>query len=95
MIDRKFIFTAVNPCNSKYYTQENALILCAKDQAILPALEAYHDECKRLGAGIEHLNSVALLIGRVRKYQSTHLDEVKIPDTHLDCEIDRCIGGKV
>lgn len=66
MIDRKFVFTAVNPCNGKYYTQENALILCAKDQAVLPALEMYHAECKRLGTGVEHLDSVALLIVRVR-----------------------------
>lgn len=95
MIDRKFIFTAVNPCNGKHYTQENAFIMCAKDQAVLPALEAYHVECKRLGAAVEHLDSVALLIGRVRTYQSTHLDEVHVPDTHLACEIDRCIGGKV
>lgn len=40
MIDRKFKFVAVNPCNNKVYTEENAIILCAKDQAVVAALIA-------------------------------------------------------
>lgn len=92
MIDRKFIFTAVNPCNGKHYTQENALILCAKDRAVIPALYAYHAACQNLGCGQEHLESILLLIGRVGEFQR---HESRIPDTETACEIDRCIGGKV
>lgn len=95
MIDRKFEFVAVNPCNGKHYTQHNALILCAKDLAVIPALEAYHEECKRLGADEFHLESIELMIGRIANYQNQNKDKVKVPDTDLDCEIERCIGGNV
>jgi len=91
MIDRKFKFVAVNPCNNKVYTQENALILCAKDKAVIPALDAYLTACVALDCGMEHIESVQLLIQRVMDYQINV--ERKVPDTEGDCEIARCIGG--
>ena len=95
-IDRKFRFVAVNPCNGKTYTEDNALILCAKDAALLPTLETYYHECKELGCGKDHLESIDLLILRVKKFQAAGKDQdhFHIPDTDTDCEIDRCIGGK-
>jgi hypothetical protein len=90
-VDRKFEFTAVNPCNGKVYTQENAIVFCAKDKALVAALVGYSRVSKFYGSNPEHLESIALLIERVKKYQ----EEVgsKTPDTIGDCEIDRCIGG--
>ena len=92
MIDRKFKILAVNPCKGAIYTEENSMLFCAKDKALVPTLEAYHNECMRLGCGLEHLESIELLISRVGTFQQT---EKRVPDTDTDCEIDRCIGGKV
>jgi len=92
MIDRKFKFVAVNPCKGNYYTEENAVLFVAKDRALIPALLAYVAECKTIGANAEHIESVDLLIDRVREYQRNI--ECAIPDTDTPCEIDRCIGGK-
>ncbi len=91
IIDRKFKFVATNPCKGNVYTEKNALILCAKDKAVPRGLRAYRDECVSLGCGKEHIESIELLIERVKDYQENI--ESRIPDTESDCEIDRCIGG--
>ena len=91
-IDRKYIFTAVNPCNGHFYTQENALVLTAKDAAVLPALRTYRRVCEEIGCSATHLESLDLLIERIRAFQE---QEYRIPDTDLPCEVDRCIGGKI
>ena len=93
MIDRKFKFVAVNPCKGNFYTEENAIVFCAKDRAVPAMLLEYIRQCRRLGCGQDHLESISLLIDRVNIYQ--HEVEKKIPDTETDCEIDRCIGGNV
>lgn len=92
IIDRKFKIKAVNPCNGNEYTEENSILLCAKDKAVIPALVEYYQACIRLGCHAEHLKSVELLIARVEKFQEEI--EARKPDTHLDCEIERCIEGK-
>lgn len=89
-IDRKFQLLAVNPVNGKIYTEEDAMVFCAKDAALPAALKAYGDECQRIGANPEHLESVALLIARVEQYQQRI--ESRVPDTVGD-EIQRCIHG--
>ena len=88
-IDRKFKILAVNSVNGKTYTDENALLLCAKDKAVPAALRAYKEECERIGANAEHVESIGLLIGRVEKYQAEIAS--KVPDTVGD-EIPRCLG---
>ena len=90
-IDRKFKILAVNPVNGKIYTEENSLLLCAKDTAVPLALEAYLDACIKLGANKEHIKSVNLLIGRVHLFQTNN--ECRVPDTVGD-EISRCLNGK-
>lgn len=93
IIDRKFKFVATNPCKGNVYTEENAMVFCAKDKAVLPMLFAYIEECKSLGCGKEHIESMELLRKRVNDFQGAI--ESRIPDTETDCEIDRCIGGNV
>ena len=94
MIDRKFKFVAVNPCKpEKVYTEENAIVFCAKDAAVPKMLIEYMRECEKLGCGQEHIVSVSMLIDRVVIYQNNI--EKRVPDTETQCEIDRCIGGKV
>jgi len=91
VIDRKFIIAAQNPVNGKKYSQDDALLLCAKDRAVPAALRAYKTECKKLGANPEHIESIGLLIGRVEEYQENV--EARTPDT-LGDELKRCIDGE-
>jgi hypothetical protein len=90
-IDRKFRFVAVNPVNGKVYTEDNALILCAKDAAVPAALAEYQLECIKLGANKEHNVSIDLLYHRVVQFQR-EMGGGRVPDT-VGAEIDRCIGG--
>jgi len=93
MIDRKFIFKAVNPCNGKEYTEENALVLCAKDKAVIPAMEAYRKACHEIGANGMHIASIDKLLFRLKKYQEEV--ESRVPDTIGECEKARCIRGEL
>ena len=93
VVDRKFVFTAVNPCKGTVYTQENAVVFCAKDMALVPTLKAYKGECVRIGCHREHIDSINLLIDRVITFQKKV--EFRKPDTDTDCEIDRCIYGNI
>lgn len=90
-IDRKFIIAAQNPINGNKYSQENAFLMCAKDAAVPAALRAYRDECIRLGANLEHVTSIGLLIERVEQFQTNI--ERRIPDT-IGGEIARCLNGE-
>ena len=91
-IDRKFRILAVNPVNGHCYTEEDSLLLCAKDAAVPAALEAYHAKCIELGANPEHVESVRLLIGRVEQFQREV--QSRVPDTVGD-ELKRCIEGQI
>ena len=90
-IDKKYRILAVNPCNGHIHTEKDAVLFNASDKALLAALDAYSSECRRLGCGEEHLESISLLYARIAEYQKK---SSKIPDTDTPCEIDRCIGGK-
>jgi hypothetical protein len=92
IIDRKFKFIAVNPCKNTVYTQEDAIVFCAKDKAVPAMLLEYIDRCKYLECGEDHIESMGLLLERVLEFQKNV--ESRVPDTELSCEIDRCIGGK-
>lgn len=88
-IDRKFVIQATNAVNRKSYTEYNSFLFCAKDKAVPAALRAYMDECVRIGAAPEHIESVKLLLGRVEQFQREILS--KIPDT-IGNEIPRCLA---
>ena len=91
IIDRKFKFVATNPCKDNVYTEANAIVFCAKDEALPFALNAYLEKCISLQCGDSHIESIELLLQRVVKYQREV--ETRLPDTETACEIDRCIGG--
>jgi hypothetical protein len=93
VIDRKFEFVAVNPCKGNVYTQRDAIVFCAKDEALIPTLMCYRAACSHLGCDASHLESIDLLMDRVSEYQRKM--QCKVPDTETDCEIDRCIGGNL
>lgn len=93
LIDWKFNILALNPCKNDFHSSEDSFLFLAKDRAVPAALQAYREECERLGCGPEHLEAIDLLYDRVIEFQE--LRGSKIPDTETPCEIDRCIGGNL
>jgi hypothetical protein len=87
-VDRKFKILAINPINGKIYTEADAILLCAKDACVPAALAAYQEECIRLGANAEHIESITLLRERVDAYQAQI--QRRIPDT-VGEELARCL----
>jgi hypothetical protein len=91
IIDRKFRFTAINPFNENMYTEDDAMVFCAKDAALPAALNAYREECRRIDANVEHIYSIGLLLDRVIEFQ--RINGNKVPDTIGD-EAVHCLGLK-
>jgi hypothetical protein len=92
-IDKKFRFLAVNPCKvNVIYTEEDGIILLAKDNACLPTLKFYLDECERLGADDMQLEGIRQLIGRVAAWRGKYPGRCKVADTN-ECEGKSTIGG--
>ena len=92
VIDWKFIIFAVNPANGKVYTEENSLLLCAKDAAVPDALETYGASSDRRGSNPEHVVSAGLLRERVIDFQ-TRAGGGRVHDT-LGEELPRCLRGE-
>ena len=91
MIDRKYKILAINPVSGGIHTEDDAILFLAKDEAILPMLDAYLEECELLGCEDTHIDGLMLLMQRVEIYQKKH--GKKVPDTDRPGEIDRCIKG--
>jgi hypothetical protein len=87
-IDKKFKFLALNPCTGNYYTQKDAFVMCAKDQAVPATLKTYINECVRLNADENQIKSAQLLLKRVLEFQN--IFPTKIPDVSTSREIFVC-----
>lgn len=82
-IDTKYEFLAWNRGQlgeEEPITEAEALIFRAKDNALLPTLQFYYNECARLGCKIEHLQGVVQLIRRVEKWREQNPERCKVPD---------------
>ena len=85
-IDRKFRFLAVNPCKKGViYTEADGIVLLAKDDACLPTLEFYYDECERLKADDLQLKGIRGLIERVAQWRLDNPEKCAVADTN-ECE---------
>ena len=83
-IDKKFFFVANNPVTGANYTEEDGLILLAKDNATPATLRFYREECERQGAKLGQLEAVDALIKRVDDYRVTHPMLCKVADVTLE-----------
>jgi hypothetical protein len=79
-IDRKFEFTAVNPITGSTYTDEDGIVLLAKDNAVPNTLRFYREECERQGAMLGQLEAVDALIKRVDDYRAAYPELCKVAD---------------
>ena len=83
VIDTKYEFFAWkrNAINTETdFDEHEALIFRAKDNALVPTLRFYYDECARLGSKIEHLQEVVRLIERVEQWREMNPERCKVPD---------------
>ncbi len=81
-VDRKFRFNAsrVKDPSSPIITEYSAVVFKCADNAFLPTLEFYLQECHRVGASKKQKDGVHLLIERVKRWREEHKDQCKIPD---------------
>lgn len=79
-LDGKFHGIIVKNKDQSIVPQDQWVVFLAKDNAFPVALEAYYQECKRLGAKEEQLQAVREMIHRVRFWRSQNHHLCKIPD---------------
>lgn len=82
-IDRKYTFCATSTEHPKEHSHMDALVFLAKDKALPATLSFYRDECFRLGAQVEQLQGIDLLIERVLCFQAERPDLVKVGDVDV------------
>jgi hypothetical protein len=56
------------------------IVFVARDNALLPTLKFYRQECARIGAGNTQLAAVDELIERVAKWREANPGKLKVPD---------------
>lgn len=80
-IDEKYYFLAwkIND-ETDAFTEDEAIIFRAKDNALVPTLQFYRDECVRIGASKAHIAGINALIVRVEKWREQNLLLCKVPD---------------
>ena len=79
-IDRKYKVLAVNRGTGKTHTDKDSLLLLATDNAVPATLQFYYEECQRLGADGGHLDSIELLLDRVKEFRYNNPSICKTPD---------------
>lgn len=79
-IDRKFKFVATHKTKGVEFTDREAVVFLAKDNAFPAALQFYREECVRQGAGDLQIKGVDLLIERVALWRKLNPSKCKTPD---------------
>ena len=82
-LDRKFSGTIVRNKDQRNIPVDQWIVFLAKDDAVLPTLIFYREECEKLGAGREQIDGIADLITRVRNWRIANPDQCKIPDAEI------------
>lgn len=89
-LDRKFIFRAVKTKDLTVVSQREGIIFLAKDDALLPTLNFYREECELRGASKEQIAGIRLLYERVRNWRIANPDKLKVPDVTEDEALNVC-----
>lgn len=56
------------------------VVFLAKDNAFVPTLEFYYEECQRIGASVEQCAAVQVLIAKVKRWREDNPEMCKIAD---------------
>jgi hypothetical protein len=79
-LDRKFTGIIVKNKDGSVVPQDEYVVFLAKDNAFLPALRCYRDECARLGADGRQLQAIDDLISAVLHWRGNNPGRCKTPD---------------
>ena len=79
-LDRKFKATVFKVKDGSYVPEDQWVVFLAKDNAFLPTLSFYLEECARQGADERQLAAVRLLIAQVETWRAANPDKCKVPD---------------
>jgi hypothetical protein len=80
-LDKKFSGIVVRDKDGTIVSPDQYVIFLAKDNAVPQMLDAYYDECRRLGADGAQLDAVAGLINDVLEWRRRNKEKCKVPDT--------------
>ena len=61
-------------------TESEGIVFRARDNALVPTLQFYRDECARIGASAAQIAGINALITRVEKYRERNPHLCKVPD---------------
>lgn len=79
-LDAKFYAAVHKVKDGTSVPDDQWMIFLAKDDAFPPTLRYYLEECRRLGADQEHLESVERTIRRLDDWRAANADKCKVPD---------------
>jgi hypothetical protein len=79
-LDGKFHGIIARDLDGAHVRPDEFIVFLAKDNALLPTLQFYLEECKRIGAGMEQLAAVQRLMSRVATWRHWNGDKCKVPD---------------
>jgi hypothetical protein len=79
-LDGKFHGIVARDLDGQIIPPDQYVVFLARDNAFLPTLGFYYQECERLGAELPQLEAVADLILRVKQWRAANPDKCKIPD---------------
>ena len=79
-IDGKYSIQATNLKTGEVLTEADGVFFKATDKALPFVLTFYEDQCRRLGADLDQIESVQRLKQRVDQFQVANLGKVKVAD---------------
>ncbi|GAB6191127.1 hypothetical protein [Desulfocastanea catecholica] len=92
-IDRKFNFLAVNSTNGKMFTENEGVVLLAKDDLVPETLAFYLSQVRLfVGETSVEAKGVRLLIDRVNAWRDANVSKCKLPDITGEKEIRAALG---
>ena len=79
-LDAKFSGVIFKVKDGTIVSDDQYMVFLAKDNAFLPTLKFYRDECARIGADKEQLAAVDRTIARVIDWRNANILSCKVPD---------------
>ncbi len=83
-LDAKFDGVIFKIKDQSIVPPDEYVVFLAKDNAFLPTLKFYQEECRRLGADNRQLAAVDEMIVRVARWRREHPERCKVPDVDKD-----------
>jgi hypothetical protein len=79
-LDAKFSGVIFKVKDGSIVPDDEYMVFLAKDNAFLPTLKFYREECIRLGADNDHIAAVDRTIHRAEHWRENNQHRLKVPD---------------